>query len=108
MLLHINALTGEDSTGDLPSEDVLKEIDIIASPLVEAYLVRDDAEKFVRASGPSRVVFTKCDVSKREHLEGLASASLMAFNAVPDVWVAGAGVFEPVSILRMTLTIGRC
>ncbi|EKM58157.1 uncharacterized protein PHACADRAFT_116839 [Phanerochaete carnosa HHB-10118-sp] len=47
VLFHIDALTGEDSTGKSRSSDVLQGIDIIAGALVEAYLVRDEATKFV-------------------------------------------------------------
>ena len=47
MLFHIDALTGEESTGASSFDNVLKGIDIIAGPMVEAYLVRDESTKFV-------------------------------------------------------------
>lgn len=46
VLFHIDALTGEDSTGKSLSDNMLQGVDIIAGPLVEAYLVRDEATKF--------------------------------------------------------------
>ena len=47
VLFHVDALTGEDSTGKSPSTDVLQGIDIIAGPLVETYFVDHDSVKFV-------------------------------------------------------------
>lgn len=47
MLFHVDALTGEDSTGASPSTDVLQGIDIIAGPLVETYFLHDESAKFV-------------------------------------------------------------
>ncbi|GJE85471.1 PQQ and DUF1620 domain-containing protein [Phanerochaete sordida] len=47
VLFHVDALTGEDSTGKSAAAEMLPGIDTIAGPLVEAYLVRDEATKFV-------------------------------------------------------------
>jgi NAD(P)-dependent dehydrogenase (short-subunit alcohol dehydrogenase family) len=55
-----------------------------------------DAETFVKQAGAQKVVFAKCDVTKRADLEKLPKASEKAFGDAPDVWIAGAGVFEPV------------
>jgi NAD(P)-dependent dehydrogenase (short-subunit alcohol dehydrogenase family) len=55
-----------------------------------------EAEDFVAQSGVKVVIFEKCDVTKRVDLENLAKASTEKFGDVPDVWIAGAGVFEPV------------
>ena len=61
-----------------------------------------DAEEFVKQSnrhdGTSSAVFTRCDVTKRSDLENLVAVSLETWGDVPDVWVAGAGVFEPVCL----------
>lgn len=54
----------------------------------------DEAQAFVAAS-PGRVLFTQCDVSKRSDLENLVVESRKQFGSTPDVYVAGAGVFEP-------------
>ncbi|RDW94818.1 NAD(P)-binding Rossmann-fold containing protein-14 [Coleophoma crateriformis] len=54
-----------------------------------------EGEAFVKETNSRSVVFTKCDVTKRADLENLVQSSLDAFQDVPDVWVAGAGVFEP-------------
>ena len=42
-----------------------------------------------------KAVFSQCDVTKRKDLEGLIKTSVEKFGDVPDVYVAGAGVFEP-------------
>lgn len=56
----------------------------------------EDAQKFVDQNG-DKVVFSKCDVTKRQDLENLVTFSVDRFGDVPDVYIAGAGVFEPVS-----------
>lgn len=43
------------------------------------------------------ILFHRCDVSKWSDLDGLIKASLNTYGDVPDIYVAGAGVFEPVS-----------
>lgn len=53
-----------------------------------------EAEKFVQASS-TNVIFTKCDVTRRKDLENLVKVAADEFGDVPDVYVAGAGVFEP-------------
>jgi NAD(P)-dependent dehydrogenase (short-subunit alcohol dehydrogenase family) len=62
-----------------------------------------EAEAFVAAYSTAitpgkgkRVVFVKCDVTKRADLENLVAVSREEWGDVPDVYVAGAGVFEPV------------
>lgn len=53
-----------------------------------------DSEKLVEEN--SRVLFTKCDVTKWNELEDLVSFSKSKFGDVPDVYVANAGVGESV------------
>ncbi|WPG99277.1 Hypothetical protein R9X50_00209000 [Acrodontium crateriforme] len=55
-----------------------------------------DAEKLVSNSG-GKAAFTPCDVSKWSDLESLPARVSKVFgnDAIADVWVAGAGVFEP-------------
>lgn len=53
-----------------------------------------EAEKFVQANS-TKVVFAKCDVTRRKDLENLIKVAADRFGGVPDVYVAGAGVFEP-------------
>lgn len=56
-----------------------------------------DAEDFMRVSeAKGTVIFVHCDVTKRADLENLAQESDKKFGDAPDVWIAGAGVFEPV------------
>jgi len=57
----------------------------------------EDCEKFLKGVGKS-AIFTKCDVAKRADLENLVLVSEKEFGDVPDVYIAGAGVFEPVCI----------
>jgi len=47
-------------------------------------------------SGYANVVFEKCDVTKWADLANLIKVSKEKFGDVPDVYVANAGVFEPV------------
>jgi len=55
----------------------------------------EDGEKFMKGEGAKAAVFTKCDVAKRADLENLITVSEKEFGDIPDVYVAGAGVFEP-------------
>ena len=54
-----------------------------------------EAEEFIKTS-EKHIVFTKCDVTRWEDLQNLVQLSQEKFNDVPDVYIAGAGVFEPV------------
>lgn len=62
----------------------------------------DEARRFID-SDASKTVFVKCDVTKRADLENLVKVSLEHWHDVPDFWVAGAGVFEPVSKPRTSI-----
>lgn len=42
------------------------------------------------------LVFQVCNVTKWKDLQGIIEVSLQRFGDVPDVYVASAGVFEPV------------
>lgn len=53
-----------------------------------------EAEDFLEST--KDVVFQKCDVAKWDDLFQLVAVSKSKFNDIPDVYVAGAGVFEPV------------
>jgi len=55
-----------------------------------------EAEHLLQASS-GNAVFTKCDVSNWSDLSAIPSHVTAAFgaDAVADVWIAGAGVFEP-------------
>ncbi|KAK2629235.1 hypothetical protein QTJ16_000055 [Diplocarpon rosae] len=53
------------------------------------------AEEFLKTADPEAVKFVKCDVTKRADLENLIAVSEQEFGDVPDVYVPGAGVFEP-------------
>jgi hypothetical protein len=43
------------------------------------------------------VKFTECDVTEWRDLENLITVAQKEFGDVPDVYVPGAGIFEPVS-----------
>ncbi|KAI9779422.1 MAG: hypothetical protein M1839_007387 [Geoglossum umbratile] len=53
-----------------------------------------EAEDFL-AGAKETVIFQHCDVVKRADLENLITVSQKHFGDVPDVYIAGAGVFEP-------------
>lgn len=44
----------------------------------------------------ANLLFLPCDVAKRSELEKIVTTSESVFGDCPDVYVAGAGVFEPV------------
>jgi NAD(P)-dependent dehydrogenase (short-subunit alcohol dehydrogenase family) len=64
--------------------------------IADLRLTPEAADYVEKKKASGKVAFVKCDVSKRADLENLAPASQRAFNDTPDVWVASAGVFEPV------------
>ncbi|KAF2491728.1 NAD(P)-binding protein [Lophium mytilinum] len=56
--------------------------------------LQPDGDEFVKAN-PKTVFFQKTDVAKWTELKHLVKVSEEKFEDVPDVYVAGAGVFEP-------------
>lgn len=66
----------------------------------------DGAQSFIKQA--KNVKFAECDVTKWRDLENLITFSEKEFGDVPDVYVPGAGVFEPVrsaqELLAHTLT----
>lgn len=68
-----------------------------ARVIVADLKLTSDGEKFMSGEGAKAARFVKCDVSKRADLENLVTASQKEFGDVPDIYIAGAGVFEPVS-----------
>ena len=54
-----------------------------------------EAREFLEEAGDN-VVFAECDVAVWADLQNLVKVSEREFGDVPDVYVAGAGVFEPV------------
>lgn len=55
-----------------------------------------EAEHLVKAQ--EDVHFQKCDVRNWQDLKALVQTSLQLWNDVPDVYIAGAGIFEPVRL----------
>lgn len=72
-----------------------------ARVIVADLKLTEDGEKFMKGEGAKAAVFAKCDVSKRADLENLITVSEKEFGDVPDVYVPGAGVFEPVGNSKM-------
>lgn len=58
--------------------------------------LNQDAQKLVDGSG-SNAVFKKTDVTNWKELNDLVSLAKEKFGKTPDVYIAGAGIFEPVS-----------
>ena len=56
--------------------------------------LNDEAAEFLKEA--RNVVFAKCDVAVWPDLHNLIKVSEKEFGDVPDVYIAGAGVFEPV------------
>lgn len=69
-----------------------------AKVLIADIQLLEEAQDLIRNPDTAgRVAYAKCDVCKWDQLERLPSEVVNAFGqgAVADVWVAGAGVFEP-------------
>jgi NAD(P)-dependent dehydrogenase (short-subunit alcohol dehydrogenase family) len=72
-----------------------------AKVLIADLKLTADGDVFMKTMEAKKsAVFLKCDVTKRGDLENLITVSGKEFGDVPDVYVAGAGVFEPVSIFE--------
>lgn len=65
----------------------------------------EDARKAVEAD--ENLSFQSCDVTKWKDLQNIIDTSLQKLGDVPDVYVASAGVFEPVSAPGMELIFDR-
>jgi NAD(P)-dependent dehydrogenase (short-subunit alcohol dehydrogenase family) len=72
-----------------------------AKVLIADLKLTADGEAFMKTQEAKQsAAFVKCDVAKRADLENLITVSEKEFGDVPDVYIAGAGVFEPVRILE--------
>jgi NAD(P)-dependent dehydrogenase (short-subunit alcohol dehydrogenase family) len=69
-----------------------------ARVIVADLRLTEDGDKFMSGEGAKAAIFTKCNVAKRADLENLITVSEKEFGDVPDIYVAGAGVFEPVCL----------
>lgn len=67
-----------------------------ARVIVADLKLTQEGETFMKGDGAKAAKFVKCDVTKRADLENLIVVSEKEFGDVPDVYIAGAGVFEPV------------
>lgn len=65
--------------------------------IADIQLLREAQDLIRSPDTAGRVAYAKCDVCKWDQLERLPSEVENAFGsgAVADIWVAGAGVFEP-------------
>ncbi len=68
-----------------------------AKVLVADIKLSDEGQTFFETAATNSVVFVQCIVRKRADLENIINVSMEKFGTVPDVYIAGAGVFEPVS-----------
>ncbi|RVX71585.1 hypothetical protein B0A52_03769 [Exophiala mesophila] len=55
----------------------------------------EDGQNFVDGTSSDKAIFVECNVRKRKDLENLITTSREKFGTAPDVYIAGAGVFEP-------------
>ena len=67
-----------------------------AKVLIADLKLTDEAED-INKQASDNAAFMKCDVSKWDDLEAIPSEVEKAFGkgSVADIWVAGAGIFEP-------------
>jgi len=68
-----------------------------AKILIADLALTDAAQKLVDAE--EDVVFQKTDVAQWDQLQRIIDVAKERFGEVPDVYVAGAGVFEPVCLV---------
>jgi len=66
-----------------------------ARVIVADLKLTDEASAFLKGEGSKSAIYVKCDVTKRADLENLVAVSEKEYQDVPDVFIAGAGVFEP-------------
>jgi NADP-dependent 3-hydroxy acid dehydrogenase YdfG len=63
--------------------------------------LNEDSQKLVDGSG-SNTVFKKTDVTNWKELNQAVTFAEEKFGSTPDVYIAGAGIFEPVSGVSCT------
>ena len=63
--------------------------------LVADVALTDEARDMVDRQ--KNIIYQKTDVSKWDELKRLVTVAKENFGSTPDVYIAGAGVFEPVS-----------
>lgn len=67
-----------------------------AKILIADIQLSKEAEDLVNTQ--DEVHFQKCDVRNWKDLKALIQTSVLIWNDVPDVYIAGAGIFEPVRL----------
>lgn len=77
-----------------------------AKVLIADIQLTREAEEFVATK--KGVHFQHCDVRKRDSLQALVQTSKDIWNDVPDIYIAGAGIFEPVSPLAPLSAFCEC
>lgn len=65
-----------------------------ARVIIADLCLSSEAEESVKNS--QRIIFVKCDVTEWKDLQNLIEVSEEKFGDIPDVYVAGAGIFDPV------------
>ena len=68
--------------------------DVALTPEADAFI--DEANK-----SSKQVRFLKCDVTNWADLQNIVTFSELEFGDVPDVYIAGAGVFEKVKFSNL-------
>jgi NAD(P)-dependent dehydrogenase (short-subunit alcohol dehydrogenase family) len=74
-----------------------------ARVIVADLKLTDEAQELVHRS--PHAAFQKCNVARWQDLEDLVGVATREFGDVPDVYVAGAGVFEPVCIIIINMSL---
>lgn len=71
-------------------------VDLGAKVLIADLSLTPDTEKWAKDN--SNVAFQKTDVMKWKDLHNIVTVAKEKFGKTPDVYVAGAGVLEPVCV----------
>jgi len=72
---------------------VKRAADLGAKVIAADVALTDDAKQLF--GDDKNIVYQKCDVAKWDELHQLVTVAKEKFGSTPDVYVAGAGVFEP-------------
>lgn len=65
--------------------------------IADLRLTGDAQEAIIEDTG---ITFRSCDVSRWADLQGLVDVSRQDFGGTPDIYIASAGVFEPVRCIK--------
>lgn len=80
-----------------------------ARVLIADLKLSPEAQSWVKCNACTpQAVFQHCDVTNWAHLESLPAKAKELWGSVPDIWVPGAGIFEPVGVPDLITSYKPC